>query len=270
MEEGQCLNYPEVECIVRDLKKIEGRKVIFNRLIDDVNFKTPFYNLNNRIIERVERYGKYIIIKFDKTALIVHLSMAGRLIIDKSDVLVPKHCQWLIHLDDDWQIRFIDHRRFGKCWHMSYEDCIKYVQSKLGPEIFDIDVESFKLITRQPKYQNRMLKELLLEQKYIAGIGNIYASEICYETFILPQTLIKDLRDGQIEQLYYNIKKILEKAINNGGTTFKDYRNANNKAGNNQNFLRAYKQDFCKRCDMLMEKEKIKSRMTYYCRCCQK
>lgn len=262
---------PECESIVRDLKLIEGHKVIFNRLIDDVNFKTPFYNLKDRIIERVERFGKYIIIKFDKTAMIIHLSMAGRIILDKGDVELPKHCHWLIHLDNGQQIRFIDVRRFGKCWHMPYKDCINYVQSKLGPEIWDIDEESFLLITRQNKYENRILKDLLLEQKYIAGIGNIYASEICYESFINPKTLIKNLTDKQINHIYFNIKKVLEKAIKNGGTTFKDFRNGNNKKGNNQNFLKAYKQTECNRCPSnKITKEKIKGRMTYYCNSCQK
>lgn len=261
---------PEVENIVRDLKLLEGQKIIFNRLLNDVNFQTPFYNLKDRIIERVERYGKYIIIVFDRTALMIHLSMSGQLYLEKGDYEIPKHCMWLLQLDDGWQLRFVDIRHFGKCWHMSYDECKKYVQSKLGPEIWDITAESFILITKQPKYQNRMLKDLLLEQRYIAGIGNIYASEICYESFIDPHTLIKNLRDTQIEQIYYNIKKILDRAIKNGGTTLKDYRNGKGNKGNNQNFLKAYKQKECKKCNKPIQKSNIKGRSTFWCPSCQK
>jgi formamidopyrimidine-DNA glycosylase len=274
---------PECETIVRDLKSIEGKKVIFNRLIDDINFQTPFYKLNNSIIERVERFGKYIIIKFDKSALLIHLAMTGQLFLDKGDYLIPKHCHWLIQLDDNIQLRFVDTRRFGKVWHKSYDDVINYIHSKIGPEIFDINSESFVLIAKQPKYKNRILKDLLLEQKFIAGIGNIYASEICYEAFLNPHKIIHELTDKQLENLYYCIKRVLEKAIKNGGTTISDYRTGNNKKGNNQNFLKAYKQLECKRCKKEVEdaigetalnypikKEKIKDRMTYYCPNCQK
>lgn len=262
---------PECETIVRDLKQIEGRKVIFNRLIDDVNFQTPFLNLSGRIIERVERFGKYIIIKFDKSALLIHLAMTGQLFLDKGDVLVPKHCHWLIQLDGNQQLRFVDTRRFGKIWHyMEYGDALKYTQSKLGSEIWDINAESFILITRQPKYSNRILKDLLLDQKYIAGIGNIYASEICYESFLNPNKLIHELSDKQIENIYYCIKRVLEKAIKNNGTTISDYRTGIGAKGNNQNFLKVYKQQHCKRCNIELTKEKIKGRMSYYCGGCQK
>jgi formamidopyrimidine-DNA glycosylase len=272
---------PEIETIVRDLKHIEGQKVIFNRLIDNVNFRTPFYKLDGKIIDRIERFGKYIIIKFDNTALLIHLAMTGQLILDKGDIIVPKHCHWLIQLDDGWQLRFIDTRRFGKVWHKPYEELIQYVQTKLGPEIWDINDESFLLRTKQPKYKNRILKDLLLEQKYIAGVGNIYASEICHEAFLNPNKLISELTDSNIKNLYYCTKRVLDKAIKNKGTTFSDYRLPNNKKGNNQNFLKVYKQLYCNRCfntdrsreklsDYPLTKEKIKGRMTYYCSYCQK
>jgi formamidopyrimidine-DNA glycosylase len=277
---------PEVETICRDLKEIIGEKVSFNKLIYDTVFKTPFYNMAGQdiIIENIERFGKYIIIRFNKKAMIVHLGMSGKLILDYGDVMIPKHCSWLIQLTNGKQLRYIDFRYFGKVWHLEYDEAVHYVQSRLGPEIWDITAESFLLITRQPKYQNKMIKPLLLDQKYIAGIGNIYASEICYETFINPFTLVKDLRDSQIEQMYYNIKKVLEKAIENNGTSFKDYRNAKNQTGNNQNFLKAYKQTDCLRCEynaakslgpdevlkFPITKDKIQGRMTYYCGSCQK
>jgi formamidopyrimidine-DNA glycosylase len=196
--------------------------------------------------------------------------MAGQLFLDKGDVLVPKHCHWLIQLEDI-QLRFVDVRHFGKVWHYkSYEDALHYVNTKIGPEVWSINAESFVLITKQQKYANRILKDLLLEQKYIAGVGNIYASEICHEAFLNPNKLIHELTDKQIENTYYCIKRVLDKAIKNGGTTISDYRTGKNKKGNNQNFLKVYKQTECNRCKVPLIKEKIKDRMTYYCPNCQK
>jgi formamidopyrimidine-DNA glycosylase len=263
---------PEVENVVRDLKELIGKKISFNKLLDDRVFKTPFYNMagKNVIIENIERYGKYIVLKFNTYAMIIHLGMAGKLIIDDSKYEVPKHCSWLIHFTNGQQLRFIDHRYFGNIWHMPYDKCINYIYSHIGPEIWDINVESFIIRTRQPKYKNKEIKVLLLDQKYIAGVGNIYASEICHEAFLNPHKLIQELSDKQIENIYYCIKRVLEKAIKNGGTTLRDYRNAKNEKGNNQNFLKVYKQLECKRCNLLITKEKIKDRMTYWCDGCQK
>lgn len=222
------------------------------------------------IIERIERYGKYIIIKFEKTALLIHLGMSGQLYLESGDYKIPKHCHWLIQIDNGWQLRYIDTRKFGNIWHMPYRECRNYVEKRLGPEIWDIDFNSFLLITRQNKYKNKKIKELLLEQKYIAGIGNIYASEICYEAYLNPKITIDNLTDRQIENLYYCIKRILEKAIENKGTTISDFRTGNNKMGKNQNFLKAYKQEICYKCNTEIVKEKIKGRSTFYCPKCQK
>jgi formamidopyrimidine-DNA glycosylase len=263
---------PEVATVIKDLKahSIVGKKVIFNRLINDVVFKTPFYNLSGLIIEKVERYGKYIVLKFSKSAMLIHLGMAGKLILDEGKNMVPEHTHWLIQIDDGWQIRYIDHRHFGKVWNMSYKDCMEYIQSRIGPEPFGLDSESFILRIRQNKYLNKSIKEILLDQKLIAGLGNIYASEACYEAFIHPKTLVKNLTDKQLIHMLYAIRKVLKKGIKNNGTTFQSFRNAKNKKGNNQNFLGVYKQKTCKRCTSLIQKEKIANRTTYWCETCQK
>lgn len=260
-----------METVVRDLKSIIGKKVSFNKLLDSRVFKTPFYKMAGReiTVKNVERFGKYIIIRFSQYAMIIHLGMSGKLILDLGNVEIPKHTSWIIQFTDGIQLRYVDYRYFGKAWHLPYHEAIEYVTTRIGPEVWDIDAESFILRTRQNKYANKTIKEVLLDQKYIAGVGNIYASEICYETFILPHTLVKDLKCSQIQQMYYNIKKVLEKAIENNGTSFKDYRDAKNQTGNNQHFLKAYKQLECRRCKLPIEKEKIKGRMTYWCSKCQ-
>lgn len=256
---------PEIETIVRDLQEVVGCKIIFNRLLMDNCFQTPFYKLNGLIIESIERYGKYIIMRFTKTALLIHLGMSGKIFIDYDNVLVPKHTHFLFQLDNGKQIRFVDHRRFGKVWHMTYDKCREYVESKLGPEPFDIDPQSFYL--RLQQYKNLTIKEAIMEQKLIAGVGNIYASEACYEAFYHPKKIVSELTEKQAEHLLYAIRKVLEKGIKNRGTTFGDYRDGKGKKGNNQYSLQVYKQHGkkCKRCPGTIIKETIGGRSTYYC-----
>ncbi len=270
---------PEIETIVRDIKYLIGKKVIFNNVLNDKIFKTPAYKLDGLKIELIERYGKYIIIKFSKSALLIHLGMAGQLYIDNGKEQIPKHCHYLIQIDNGEQLRYIDHRKFGKIWHMSYKDCRNYVERKLGPEIWDIEYESFILRARQSKYKKWTLKKLLLEQSFIAGIGNIYASEICHEAYLDPRNKIEYLTDKQLENIFYCIIRVLDRAIKNKGTTISDFRTGNGNKGNNQSFLKAYKQTYCKRCynegfnsihNYPMTKEKIDGRMTYYCQNCQR
>jgi formamidopyrimidine-DNA glycosylase len=261
---------PEVETIVRDLKEIEGYKVIFIKTFEKIDSirKTPIYDIAGLIVDKVERHGKYIIIKFEKSAFIIHLGMSGKVIIDDGDALIPKHCHLLFQLDNHQQVRFVDHRHFGNLWHLSYKDALQYVQSKVGPEPFNINPVSFQIRIRQPQFMNKPIKLVLLNQKLIAGLGNIYASEACYDAYIHPKTLVADLTDGQLEQLLYSSRKVLEKGIKNNGTSFMDYRDAKNQQGNNQHYLSAYKQKICKRCQSEMTKEKIENRMTYWCDNC--
>lgn len=268
---------PEVEIIVRDIKEIEGCKVIFNKVFEKIDSirKTPIYNLSGRIIEKVERYGKYILIKFDSSAFLIHLAMSGKLFLDGGDVLIPKHCHWLIQLDDGRQLRFVDHRHFGNLWNMSYKECRNYVEARLGPEPFDLSPESFILRIRQNKYLDKDIKTVLLDQHLIAGVGNIYASEACWEAYLNPNRLVRSLNDKELEHYLYAIRKVLKKGIKNMGTTIGDYRNAKNQTGNNQNFLGAYKQTVCRRCTNSITKKKTgdkdptKGRATYWCPNCQ-
>jgi formamidopyrimidine-DNA glycosylase len=261
---------PEVETIVRDLQEIVGSKILFNRMLMDKCFKTPFYKLNGLHIESIERYGKYIIMRFTNTALLVHLGMSGKMFIDYDNVVVPKHTHFLFQLDNGKQIRFVDHRRFGNVWHMTYDQCREYVEIKLGPEPWDIDAESFHL--RLQQYRGRPIKAVLLEQKLIAGVGNIYASEACYAAFIHPETLVEQLDEKKTEHLLYAIRKVLEQGIKNRGTTFGDYRDGKGNKGTNQNALGVFKQHnkLCRRCGDIITKSKVEDRTTYYCYGCQK
>lgn len=261
---------PEIETIVRDLKSIEGQKVIFNKLINDRVFRTSFYKLDGLVIEKIERYGKYIVIKFEKSALLIHLGMSGQLFLEEGSHLIQEHCHWLIQLEDGWQLRYIDTRRFGKIWHQSYEDCINYIQSKIGPEPWQLEVKSFILRIKQNKYLEKTIKEVLLDQKLIAGIGNIYASEILYEAYIHPKTLVKYLNDKQIENILYCTRRVLEKAIKNKGTTISDFKTGKGDKGNNQSFLKVYKQSICGRDGDKIIKENIANRSTFFCNTCQR
>jgi formamidopyrimidine-DNA glycosylase len=263
---------PEVHTIVQDLKQIEGYKVIFIKVFEKIDSirKTPIYDIKNMIVEKVERYGKYIIIKFEKSAFIIHLGMSGKIIIDDGDVLIPKHCHLLFQLDNGEQVRFVDHRHFGNIWHMPYKDCLRYVQNKIGPEPWSIDLASFLIRIKLGKYLKMSIKTVLLDQQLICGLGNIYASEACYHAYIHPKTLVANLTDKQLEQILYSSRKVLENGIKHNGTSFRDYRNAKNQTGNNQDYLGVYRQKICKRCNHKVIKETVDTRTTYWCENCQR
>jgi formamidopyrimidine-DNA glycosylase len=260
---------PEVETVVRDLREAEGCKVIFNKVFEHINSirKTDIYDLKGLILEKIERYGKYIIFKFEKSSFLIHLGMAGTIFLDEGTALMPEHCHWLIQLDNGKQIRYIDPRRFGNLWHMPYEECKQYLSFRLGPEPWDLNVSSFILRIKQRIYLDKPIKVVLLDQHLIAGIGNIYASEICHEAFINPWSVVRNLTDKQLENILYCARRVLDKAIQNKGTSFMTFRNAKNQKGTNQNFLKVYKKKHCSRCNSDIKAFKIENRMTYWCSC---
>lgn len=261
---------PEVATIVKDLQVVTGHKVVFIKTfpkIDSIR-KTPIYNIAKMVVDKVERYGKYIIIKFERSAFLIHLGMSGKIIIDNGNVQIPRHCHLLFQLDNGEQVRYIDHRHFGNIWHMPYKDCLEYVQSRVGPEPWNLDSVSFQIRIRQPKYLDKPIKHVLLDQKLISGLGNIYANEACNEAFIHPKTLVSELTDGQLEELLYASRRVLDKGIKNNGTTFKDYRDAKNQTGNNQHYLGVYKQKLCRRCLGEISKEQLEGRATFWCNHC--
>ncbi len=264
---------PEVEVIVRGLRRnILGEKVtavplLKPHVLANTAPSVLKSSITNRFIEKIGRIGKYIILRLTGNMILVsHLRMTGQLKIAPLDTQPNKHTAFIIQLTHSSLI-FDDIRKFGRLW---LTDDLKKLSclEKLGPDALTITIDEL----RDACKSKRPIKNLLLDQVHIAGIGNIYASEILCLAKIHPLTPANKLDDKEIKRIHENIKPTLELAIENGGTSISDYVNSNGVPGEFQKILKVYgRQDkACPVCSAKIQRLKMANRSTYLCPKCQK
>lgn len=282
---------PEVETIRQDLrqrilnKKITDVQIIHSKTVknDDKVFVDI---LKNNQIKEIDRIGKLIILelKDGKNYLLVHLKMTGQLIYQKGkdlsvgghsdevfDLNYPnKHTRVIITFVDKSNLFFNDLRIFGYM-HIVDEKEKQMIKSKFGiePLTASFTLEAFTNLVKNKKTN---LKALLLNQQMIAGLGNIYVDETCFEAGIMPTKSAGKLKPDEINKLYSSIQKILKKAVENRGTTFNNYVDSDGKKGNFVKHLQIYGRggEPCKKCKTVLVKQKLVGRGTVYCIQCQK
>ncbi len=282
---------PEVETIVNDLnkkiinKKISKVEINLQKIVKN-NLKDFIQTLKNNSFEQVLRRGKLIIFKLNKDDqfLLIHLRMTGQLIYQEGNKIIAgghseknrdfsfpnKHTHVVIIFQDKSKLFFNDQRQFGVLKIVDHKNLDKELK-KIGAEPlsskFSFSYFSDLLLNRKGN-----IKAFLLNQKYIAGIGNIYADEILFASHIYPFRKIESLKLKEKEDLFKNIKKILKQAIKFRGTTFNNYVDANGNKGRFIEKLKIYKKEGtkCKRCKNIIKKTKIAGRSTRYCSKCQK
>jgi len=273
---------PEVEVIRRELDPlIRGKTFSKPCLYVASTIAHPcaeeFTNrLQGRMVKKVDRKGKYLLIYLDCGILAVHLRMTGNLIYaDYSEDTVPAEEYRFLRLSmpftDQSALHYSDMRRFGRLWLVEDEDQLASVVLKnVGPDILKgLCCENF--LMRLEKRKNARLKPLLLDQKFVAGMGNIYTDECLYRCGLHPLQKVSDLSNAEKEELYRQVRQVLEDGIEYGGTTFRDYRTSSGALGDFQSRLGVYgrKGDLC-RCGAWIEKITVGGRGTYICPCCQK
>ena len=228
------------------------------------------------------RRAKYGIINFDNdSSVIFHLGMSGSIIIE-NDIFskIKKHDHIIFEFTNSQyknkKIRFIyrDPRRFGFIlFYKTFSEKFKNYFKNIGPEPLnkDFPIVSF---TKMIKSKNTSIKTALLNQSIIAGLGNIYVCESLFLSGIRPTSLCKKLSYNKIELLYFNIVKVLKRAINEGGTSIKDHKNISGKIGYFQNFLSVYnrkgKECINADCNEYIKKIVQNGRSSFYCQNCQK
>jgi len=283
---------PEVEIVRQSLSKnIKGKKInkvlVRNR---NLRFKLkPYFEnkLKDQFILNIERFSKYIIIMLrDKSFCVIHLGMSGtiHIIKDKKKSLftntsfyhspiLPKKHNHIEFFFDDIKLIYNDPRRFGFFLFIENKDDLKNIFKNYGPEPFD---KRFNLnyLTNFFKGKKKDIKSFLLDQKFVAGIGNIYASEILYLSKVDPFIPAKNLNKFQLKKIIKNSRKILLKAIKEGGSTIRDFKNTTGEIGQFQKKFKVYdryKQN-CKRsnCSGIIDKIIQSNRSTFYCKMCQK
>lgn len=267
---------PEVETVKRVLENRFTHKIFkdviinYDKIIanmDALSFKNA---LINQEILSFSRKGKYLIFNLSNGYLISHLRMEGKYKFD-IDTL-DKHCHIIFIFQDNDRLIYHDVRKFGKMFYFPKEINIydTYPLNTLGLEPFEIkDVD---YLYEKTKNSKKMLKEILLDQSIIAGIGNIYADEICFASHLLPNRIASTLTKNDLQNIVNNAVEILNESIKDGGSTVKTYQSAHGVDGHFQAKLKVYGKENmpCPICHNLICKCKIGGRGTHYCANCQK
>ncbi len=266
---------PEVETTKRGIEPYLINRSFINCKIYNGSLRIPFaidsfLNIKNEQIKNITRIAKYISIEFsNKSKLIIHLGMTGTLRITDKMVNL-KHDHVIFTTNDSKYFIYNDPRRFGLLKILNEGDKFHLIDNN-GPDPFQSIVDA-KFLFKKTRNRKSNVKAILLNNKIISGIGNIYASEILFDSKISPRKYGNKLTLSQCQRIIKSSKKVLKKAIKAGGTTLNDYFNAESKPGYFKNKLNVYGRDgeSCKVCKSKIKHITQNNRSTYFCVTCQK
>jgi formamidopyrimidine-DNA glycosylase len=257
---------PEVETVVRTVAPhITGRRIVSakftSRFVTPGNRAQLARRLAGRRIESVHRRGKFIVIKLDQGTLTVHLGMTGRLMVSGDP---DAHTHGIFHLDDG-VLLYHDPRQFGR---IEYSTGTPPRVARLGPEPLETGLEEFRARLRR----KARIKALLLNQSFLAGLGNIYADEILFAAGIHPLAIAARLKPERVARLHQAIRDVLSLAIERGGSSISDYVDANGERGWFQFEHKVYGREGepCKVCGTPIKRILVSQRGTHFCPRCQK
>jgi formamidopyrimidine-DNA glycosylase len=277
---------PEVEVVVQGLQdSIIGKKFtsikIKKKKLTNFSESDFFKTLKDQKITSVERIGKMIVIHLDANILVFHLKMTGQLIYEDlflgghtldatQDGLINKHTHLIFTFADKTRMFFNDQRLFGYC-HLIQPNELTIYANKYGIDPIKTDFTYDDFIQIVAKHPKTNLKAFLLNQKYIAGIGNIYADEIAFKTKISPKTPLQKIPTKKLKELHKNIKDVLVASIQAKGTTFSHFLLSDSSRGNFKQFLKVYGRadQPCNNCNKPLTKIRWAGRGTVYCEHCQ-
>ena len=283
---------PEVEVVRQSLNKIIKQKKVKKVIIRNRNlrFKIPlnFVSfLKNQKIIKVNRFSKYLILCLsNKSYCLLHLGMSGTVhLIHKykndyltnasfysSPALPDKHNHVEI-IFKDLRVVYNDPRRFGFFQIIRNKKLLDRKFASLGPEPFQAEF-NLSYISSYFCGKKKNIKNFLLDQNFVSGIGNIYASEILFSSRIDPIKKVYLLTNQELKNILKYSKKILLEAINKGGSSIRDFKNISGKSGNFQKTFKVYNREGMKcintNCKGLIEKKVISNRSTFFCNSCQK
>jgi formamidopyrimidine-DNA glycosylase len=219
---------------------------------------------------RTLRHGKKLFcIAEDRQTLVIHLGMSGRVDCVPHSAPLPKHTHVVLELESGTDVRLRDPRRFGGAWHYpSFEEALSRETKSLGKDALEITISD---LAHWRKIRGRV-KQRLLSQKDVAGLGNIYVDETLWLSRLHPLQRVNRISPAQLAALVEAIHRILQKSIRSGGTTLRDYRNVMDQPGRFALELQAYGRSGqpCPRCGTTLKSILVTARTTVFCPACQK
>ena len=282
---------PEVEIVKKSLKKNVKDKKILDVIVTNRNLRFKVEKdfekiLKNRKIQNVNRYAKNIILELNGNIyVIIHLGMTGTFHLIRNNVLkntnlsfyqskdLPVKHNHIILIFKKFRVIYNDPRRFGFFKLLKDKESFKLYLNNIGYEPLDKNF-NLKYLKKSILFRKKCIKSILLDQKIISGIGNIYANEILFHSGLNPSKKGIKLKDFELKYLYKYSKLVLRKAILKGGSSIRDFRNTEGAKGSFQDNFKVYNKDDhnCpnKKCNYKIKKINISNRSTFYCENCQK
>jgi formamidopyrimidine-DNA glycosylase len=270
---------PEVETLARELRKAVIGKRIAEVHLSGLPLRRPVAstfaaNLAGRLVRKIHRRGKYLIVEMEPRSFwVLHLGMSGRICYGQAGRETAKHTHATFRFADATELQYRDHRRFGLL--------AAYEVARLK------DIPELRVLGRDPlsqgftadwlgerlRYCRQEIKSFLLDQRIVAGIGNIYACETLYLAGIHPARRCWTLSPDEISNLVKAARSVLRAAIRHRGTSFSDFISLNETLGGHQNHLRVFQREgeACDRCaSSIIERTLQGNRSSFFCPCCQK
>ena len=267
---------PEVETTRRGIAPALVGQRVLGIVVRDRRLRWPIAAdleaaFENRTVRSVERRAKYILIRFDVGTAIVHLGMSGSLRILEAAVPPRPHDHWDMILESGKLLRFHDPRRFGSLHFIAGDPHEHPLLAKLAPEPLTDEFNAAYLF-RKTRNRAVAIKQFIMNSNVVVGVGNIYASEALFRAGISPRRAARRLNRAQAESLTQAIKDVLTQAVEIGGTTLRDYVNADGIPGYFRQKLFVYERggEACRVCKGPVKQFVQGQRSTYWCRICQK
>ncbi len=268
---------PEVETIRRTLtsvligQEIQGVEVLLEKAVKPSSEQLIRALVGRKIVE-LRRRGKYLLLLLDDDSRVAfHLRMTGRLLFLPKLTPLEKHTTLVLNFTDDHSLRFVDPRKFGTVvlyWPSTPPEGLK----KLGPEPLETEkAVVVSSLTTAAARRKGPVKGLLLDQRVIAGLGNIYTDETLFLAGIRPTRSVREITAAEWEKIYQSILTVLELAIEHRGTSRRDYVDGRGEPGNHQCYLQVYdrKKKPCLVCGSEIQYTRVAGRGTHYCPACQ-
>jgi formamidopyrimidine-DNA glycosylase len=266
---------PEVETIARHLREGHGGSPpLQGKRIETVTIRWPRHiarpsagsfrrHIRRQTIRQVGRRGKYLVFGLDRGSMLVHLKMSGDLYLARAHEPRQRFDRTVFHLVDGWDLRFSDARKFGRVYWV--EDPASVLEP-LGPEPFSAEFTAGELAHRL-RARRRALKPLLLDQTFLAGLGNIYADEALHRAGLHPLRRSDGLTDAEVGRLWAGIRAALAEGLDHNGASIDwVYR-----GGSFQNHFRVYQRtgEPCPVCGTAIRRRVIGQRSSHFCPTCQ-